>query len=159
MVVPKPEPVEEKKKSEKKQPEQQKQQPADPSTNQKISYDQSDFSSEELKDPDIIENLTSLTVIKDRLAVLEDRYKKIEGRPPKEFRDKLMKMRVQLKCLEQSMSEGVITEDAYKSKIKLSLLHDRKLEQYFKDKGDNEKEKIVQSRIKLILNELKELAS
>jgi len=126
--------------------------------NAKIAYNVSDFSADELKDPDIVANLLSLKVLKDRLAIMEDKYSKVEGRPPKELRDRLMKIRVQLKCLEKSMEEGVITIEAYTAKLNLQLIHDKKLVQYFKDKGEVEKENICIERAKLMLNELKELA-
>ena len=126
--------------------------------NAKIAYNESDFSADELKDPDLVANLVSLTVLKDRLAIMEDKYSKVEGRPPKELRDRLMKIRVQLKCLEKSMEEGVITIEAYTAKLNLQLIHDKKLVQYFKDKGEVEKENICIERAKLMLNELKELA-
>jgi len=123
----------------------------------KIAYTSSDFSSEELKDPDLVANLVSITVLKNRLAIMEDKYNKVEGRPPKELRDRLMKIRVNLKCLEKSMGEGVITIEAYIGKLNLQLNHDRKLIQYFKDNGDEEKAKLCMERVKLILHELKEL--
>ena len=89
---------------------------------------------------------------------MEDLYAKVEGRPPKDLRERLMKIRVQLKCLETSMGEGIITIEAYTGKLNLQLNHDRKLAQYFKDKGDNDKYKVCMERVKMMIDELKELA-
>ena len=54
----------------------------------------SEFSENELKDPDFIDNLKSLDVLKVKVSAFESEYNKVEGRPPKELRERLMKTRV-----------------------------------------------------------------
>ncbi len=99
----------------------------------------------------------AMTVLKNRLKIMEEKYAKVEGRPPRELRERLMKIRVNLKCLEKSIEEGAISMDAYIGKLNMQLLHDRKLLQYFKDKKDLEKAKICQERVTMMVSELKEL--
>jgi hypothetical protein len=80
-----------------------KPQPKKPVTNQP-AIDASEFTQEELDDPDIQENLNSLKVLEFKLAQIEEQMKKIDGRPPAKMREKFLK----IKCRKNVLSELVV---------------------------------------------------
>lgn len=60
----------------------------------KVDFKMSDFSQEELENPDCLDNLVSIQVLLFKIKQVEDQIKKIEGRAPPHLRDKLLKMKV-----------------------------------------------------------------
>lgn len=59
-----------------------------------VEYKMSDFKPEELENPDIIDNLSSLKVLEFKIKKVQEEINKIEGRAPANLRDKILKMKV-----------------------------------------------------------------
>jgi len=130
-----------------------------------VEYKISDFKPEELENPDIIENLTSIKVLNFKIGKIEEEIKKIEGRAPQKIREKLIKMKVTKnviifilnfkKNLEAQMGSE-ISINMYLGMLRYQLDHDRKLLKYFQDKKDGDKTKLVAERIPVLIAEIEE---
>ena len=125
--------------------------------NNKEKIDKSLFKEEELSDPDTIDNLNSLKVLKDRLKKLEEKISKIDGRTPRELMQKKVKINIKIKNFESQMGEGEFEPKDYLSLMEQQLKHDLILCKYFKQENEIEKAKIVFSRINLLNEEIAEL--
>jgi hypothetical protein len=123
--------------------------------NENVKMDASEFTREEIEDPDVIDNLKSVKVLEFKISKVDAKMKKIEGRAPRELRDTFLKMRVKLKKLQEELGEN-ITIDQYIYLIKMQFDHDNKLLQYFKNEKMIEKAKLVAERIPLLKGELEE---
>ena len=86
--------------------------------------DASAFKPEELKDPDIADNLNSMKVLDFKINELDAKIKKIEGRTPKPLREKLIKMKCKKKVLEESLGES-INPTQYVEMMKTQFKHDK----------------------------------
>lgn len=122
-----------------------------------ITYDVSDFSAEELKNPDHIDSLNSIDVLNYKLKKLDEEIKKTEGRIPRALRDPLNRMTVKKQILENQMGAGAVSPNDYLVIMKNQLEKDQKLLKYFQDKGDNSNAKLVAERIPLLMKEISKL--
>ena len=116
----------------------------------------SEFKEEELNDPDCISCLNTLTVLNFKLDKYEKIRNNIDGRTPKEIMQKIVKMRVKINSLENSLGSDISPKD-YEILLKFTLEHDTKLLEYFEQIGDTKKSMLVCERIPLIVKELEEL--
>jgi hypothetical protein len=151
IVKPKPiaQPI---KKEEKK--EVVKPQPKKPQSNQPL-IDASEFSKEELEDPDIADNLNSIKVLEFKLAQVQKQIDSIEGRAPPKLRDKLLKIKVRKNVLESQLGESV-TIESYVLMMKKQLDKDKRLLAYFEQNKMMEQGKKVAERLPIIVKEMEE---
>jgi hypothetical protein len=146
----------EKKKDDNKELKPQENKEVKPQQKKKVEVNENEFKSEELENPDIIDNLVSLKVLEFKIKKCEQESKKIEGRCPPALREKMLKMRVKYKTIESQMSDGIINVDKYISVLKYQIEHDNKLINYFESKKEIEKGKLVAERIKVMISEMEE---
>ena len=109
-----------------------------------------------MNDPDCISCLNTLTVLNFKLDKYEKIRNNIDGRTPKEIMQKIVKMRVKINSLENSLGSDISPKD-YEILLKFTLEHDTKLLEYFEQIGDKKKSMLVCERIPLIVKELEEL--
>ena len=122
----------------------------------KAHVDRSEFSEEELKDPDCINNLNTLMVLEFKQKKYEDISKKIDGRTPRELMQRIVKIKCKKNQLNDAMGEDIGPED-YLALIRTSFEHDKKLATYFNQQKDSEKSKLVSERLPLLIKEMEEL--
>jgi hypothetical protein len=120
--------------------------------------DASEFTQEELDDPDIQDNLNSLKVLEFKIAQLEEHMKKIEGRPPSKMREKFLKLKCRKNVLSEQLGESVSIE-SYLLMMKKQLDKDKKLLAYFEQNKMMEQGKKVAERIPLLVKEMDEAIS
>jgi len=122
-----------------------------------IAYDvANDFTTEDLNDPDNKDNLNSLKVLDFKIKKVDAQIKKIEGRTPRDIRNKFISYSAKKQILSNQMGDGSLTPDQYIVIMKTQLDKDQKLQQYFQDKGDKEKQSLISERIPVLINEIKE---
>ena len=126
--------------------------PAQPSA----PIDKSQFKPEELKDPDCIDCLQTLSVLQFKHKKYKDISDKIDGRTPRELMQRIIRINCKIKQLEEALGDGISPQD-YSILLKATFDHDKKLAEYFKQTGDKEKFMLVQERLPLIVKELEEL--
>jgi hypothetical protein len=117
--------------------------------------DKNKFKKEELEDPDIIDNLVSVSVLEFKDKELESKMKKIETRIPRPLRDKSNKIKVKMNFLKNALGD-TIDPQGYLNIMKQQLEHDKLLYQYFIQEKDNAKSNIVKIRIQLLFKEINE---
>jgi hypothetical protein len=122
----------------------------------KVHIDKSEFSEEELKDPDCINNLNTLMVLDFKLKKYEDISKKIDGRTPRELMQRIVKIKCKKNNLNDSLGEDIGPQD-YLLLIKSTFEHDKKLAIYFNQIKDSEKSQLVKERLPLLIKEMEEL--
>ncbi len=115
----------------------------------------SKFKPEELNDPDIIDNLVSVSILEYKDKELEEKIKKIESRIPRPLREKSNRIKVKLQFLKNALGD-TITPQGYVNIMKSQLQHDKLLYYYFIQQNENDKANIVKQRIKILSNELNE---
>ncbi len=129
-------------------------------TNQNISQnvkiDINQFKKEELVDPDIIDNLNSMEVLKNKKTFYEEKAKKIEGRTPKELREKINEIVVKINFLQNQLGNQ-IQPSAYLNILENQLIHDKSLYQYFIQTKNNNNASLVKPRIEILEKEIQEL--
>ena len=129
-------------------------------TNQNISQnvkiDINQFKKEELVDPDILDNLNSMEVLKNKKTFYEEKAKKIEGRTPKELREKINKIVVKINFLQNQLGNQ-IQPSAYLNILENQLIHDKSLYQYFIQTKNNNNASLVKTRIEILEKEIQEL--
>ena len=118
--------------------------------------DGSKFKKEELLDPDIIDNLNSMEVLKSKKQFYEEKAKKIEGRTPKDLREKINKITVKVNQLQNLLGDKIQPAD-YLNIIKNQFIHDKELYQYFIQENQKEKADLVKPRINILMKEIQEL--
>ena len=118
--------------------------------------DKSQFNDEELKDPDCIDCLKTLSVLQFKQNKYEEISKKIDGRTPRELMQRIIRIRSKYKALENSLGEDISPQD-YLALLKVTFDHDKKLADYFKQIGDKEKFILVNERLPLIFKETEDL--
>ena len=118
--------------------------------------DKSQFNDEELKDPDCIDCLKTLSVLQFKQTKYEEISKKIDGRTPRELMQRIIRIRSKYKALENSLGEDISPQD-YLALLKVTFDHDKKLADYFKQIGDKEKFILVNERLPLIFKETEDL--
>lgn len=114
------------------------------------------FKPEELEDPDLVENLNTLKVLRFKVDKYEEIRNQIEGRTPRELMEKISKMKAKIYSIENSLGEDITSQD-YLYLLNVTFQHDKNLAKYFKQIGDEEKFKLVFERLPLIIEEKKEL--
>lgn len=122
-----------------------------------IAIDKSQFSSDELKNPDVIDNLNTMEVLTFKEKQLNEKIAKIEGRTPKELRDQLVKVKCKKKILEDQLGEGALTPESYIEIINKQHQHDKALHDYFEHENDKEKSSMVASRLTLLKKEMNDM--
>ena len=122
----------------------------------KIQVDKSEFSEEELKDPDNINNLNTLMVLEFKQKKYEDISKKIDGRTPRELMTRIIKIKCKRTQLTDALGEDIGPED-YLQLLRNTFEHDKKLATYFNQQKDGEKSKLVSERLPLLFKEMEEL--
>ena len=121
-----------------------------------VTYTKDDFTEEELEDPTNTDIIVTAKSLEFEIKKLDEKCAKIEGRIPKELRDKKNKMTCQKNILENMLGD-TISPQQYAGMVHDSLEHHRKLQKYFQDHNEIEKEKIVTDRINILLSELTEV--
>lgn len=116
----------------------------------------SEFSPNELNDPDDADCLNSLVVLETKVKAIEAEIAKVEGRPPMNLRQKKMKVSCKLKMLKDSIESGGLSLDKYVGMLATQYQRDIKLCQYFKQNNEINKFKIVEQRLPLLKKELDE---
>ena len=122
----------------------------------KAIVDKSQFSDEELKDPDCINCLNTLQVLEFKINKYEEIRNKIDGRTPRELMQRIVKMKCKMQNLTNSLGDDISPQD-YLTLLKTTFDHDKKLVDYFTQQKDAEKSKLVTERLPLILKETEEL--
>lgn len=117
--------------------------------------DASEFTKEELADPDIPDNFNSMKVLEFKLARIQKEIDGIEGRAPAKLREKLVKTKVRKNVLESQLGDA-LSVDSYILIMKKQLDKDRKLLTYFEQNKMPEQAKKVSERIPLIVAEMEE---
>ena len=118
--------------------------------------DKSQFKDEELNDPDCLDNLRTLEVLKFKHAKYEAIRSKIDGRTPRELMQRITRINIKMKQLEESFGDEISPQD-YLTLLKFSFDHDKKLAEYFKQIGDKDKFTLVNERLPLIVKEMEAL--
>lgn len=139
------------------QPQQQPINPNKPKENKPTIINKSQFSSEELKNPDVIDNLNTMEVLSFKEKQLNEKISKIEGRTPKELREQLVKIKCKKKILEDQLGEGALAPDAYIEIIKKQHMHDKALYDYFEQENEKEKGQLISSRLTLLKKEMNDM--
>jgi hypothetical protein len=127
-------------------------------TEHKAKIDPSEFTKEELEDPDVQDNMNSVKVLEFKIAKVQKEIDGIEGRAPAKLREKLVKFKVRKNVLESQLGETLSIE-SYILIMKKQLDKDRKLVQYFEENKMIEQGKKVAERIPLIVKEMEEAIS
>ena len=122
----------------------------------KAHVDRSEFSEEELKDPDCINNLNTLMVLEFKQKKYEEISSKIDGRTPRELMQRIVKIKCKKNQLNDAMGEDIGPED-YLALLRSTFEHDKKLATYFNQQKDSEKSKLVSERLPLLIKEMEEL--
>ena len=123
----------------------------------KIKYKMSDFTKEEIFDPKSLSLIITLNSILYEIQCIDDGLKRIEGRTPKEIRQKKNRLYVQSSILKNKIEDGKISKKQYRQICKNILDKHLKLLKYFTDKNENEKIDIIKKRIYLINMELEQI--
>ena len=118
--------------------------------------DKSQFTEEELKDPDCIACLNTLMVLKFKQEKYEEIRNKIDGRTPRELMQRIIKIKCKYQSIENSLGDEISPQD-YSTLLKATFEHDKKLLEYFKQIGDKDKFQLVNERLPLIMKETEEL--
>lgn len=141
--------------SKKKEPQQQSSQTNGKPKTEKPHVDGSEFSKEELADPDIPDNLNSMKVLLFKIGQIENEIKNIEGRAPPKLREKLLKTKCRKNVLEQQLGDALSIDD-YILIMNKQLQKDKKLVQFFEQEKMIEQGKKVAERIPILIKELEE---
>ena len=122
-----------------------------------IKYKMSDFTQEEIFDPRSLSLIITLNAILYEIQCIDDGLKKIEGRTPKEIRQRKNRLYVQSNILKSKIEDGKISKKQYKQICKNILDKHLKLLKYFSIKHETEKMDIIKKRIYLINMELEQI--
>ena len=125
-------------------------------TGPKEHIDETEFSPEELQDPDHINCLQTLMVLDFKINKYQEKSNKIDGRTPYELRQRIVKMKCKKQSLTDSLGDDISPED-YLLLLKTTFAHDKRLVDYFNQQKDAEKSKLVSERLPLIVKETEEL--
>ena len=122
----------------------------------KPHIDKSEFTEEELRDPDCINCLNTLQVLEFKLNKYEEISKKIDGRTPRELMQRIVKIKCKKNSLTEALGDDIGPED-YIQLLRSTFEKDKKLVTYFNQIKDAEKSKLVSERLPLIIKETEEL--
>ena len=118
--------------------------------------DKSQFTEEELNDPDCLDNLKTISVLEFKHNKYEEIRAKIDGRTPRDLMQKIIKINCKKKALENALGSEISPQE-YLALLKSTFDHDKKLSDYFKQIGDKEKFNLVNERLSLIFKETDQL--
>lgn len=118
--------------------------------------DSSEFSKEDLDDPDNQDNMLSLKYMEHAIARMDQEIKKIEGRPPQKLRQKFLQTKCRYNTMKEQVMEGAITIENYVGILNKQIQKDKRLAQYFNQNGVKDKAALVFERLKIIVKELEE---
>lgn len=138
----------------KQQPAAKKNENAEKKIEEKI--DASEFSKEDLNDPDNQDNMLSLKYMEHAIAIMDQAIKKIEGRPPQKLRQKFLQTKCRYNTMKEQVMEGAITIENYVGILNKQIQKDKRLAQYFNQNGIKDKATIVFERLKIIVKEMEE---
>ena len=124
-------------------------------TEKKI-IDKSQFTNEELEDPDNLEMLNTIKVLELGLAKVEKEIQAVEGRIPPKLRQRKLGLSVKKNQITQATQNGDITLKNYLDIAKLQLKKDFNLMLYFEQIGDKNKKSIVEERVNVLKKEILE---
>lgn len=119
----------------------------------------SEFSKEELEDPDILDNLNSVKVMEIKVERFDAKIKKMEGRPPQKLRQEFLQLKCRYNSLKNQIMENSISLDDYIKIVSTQLYKDKKLYTYFKQNDMKEKMTLVYEKINIMLKEIEEAKS
>ena len=122
-----------------------------------IKYRMSDFTEDEIVDPRNLSLIITLNSILYEIQCIDDGLKRIEGRTPKEIRQRKNRLYVQSNILKSKIEDGKISKKQYKQICKNVLDKHLKLLKYFSIKNESEKMDIIKKRIYLINMELEQI--
>lgn len=122
----------------------------------KAIVDKSQFTDDELKDPDCINCLNTLQVLEFKINKYEKIRNKIYGRKPRELTQRIAKMKCKLQNLTNSLGDEISPQD-YLILLKTTFDHDKKLVDYFNQQNDVEKSILISERLPLLIKETEEL--
>ena len=97
-----------------------------------------------------------MEVLKSKKQFYEEKAKKIEGRTPKDLREKINKITVKVNQLQNLLGDKIQPPD-YLNIIKKQFIHDKELYQYFIQENQKEKADLVKPRINILMKEIQEL--
>ena len=97
-----------------------------------------------------------MEVLKNKKTFYEEKAKKIEGRTPKELREKINKIVVKINFLQNQLGNQ-IQPSAYLNILENQLIHDKSLYQYFIQTKNNNNASLVKPRIEILEKEIQEL--
>ena len=118
--------------------------------------DKSQFTDEELKDPDCLDNLKTLSVLEFKHNKYEEIRSKIDGRTPRDLMQRIIRIKCKRQSLEDALGTDISPQD-YLGLLKITFDHDKKLAEYFKQIGDKDKFTLVNERLPLIFKETEQL--
>ena len=121
-----------------------------------IEYTNEDFTEKELIDPCCTDIIVTAKSLDYEMKKLDEKIAQIQGRTPKELRDKKNKMYCQKNILENMLGDQISLQQ-YAAIVKDSIDHHRKLQKYFQDKNEIDKQKIVTERINVLVSEMNEI--
>ena len=116
------------------------------------------FKDGEKEDPDIIENLISLDVLRFKKEFYTNKTQNIEGRIPKELRTRINRISVNLTLLENNLGKEIQPFIYYKA-IQNQLNHDKELFKYFIQNNQKDKAELVKVRIPLLQKEIQNISN
>lgn len=125
-----------------------------PESEKEIKIEASEFTKEELEDPESIDNLNSIKVMEILVKRLDEKIKKIEGRPPAKLRQKFLQTKCRYNTLKEQIMENSLTIDGYVLLIKKQIDKDKKFILYFRQNDMKDKLAIVSERMNLEIQEL-----
>lgn len=115
---------------------------------------ESEFSKEEIEDPDCISNMNSMKLMEIKIKQIDEKIKKIEGRPPAALRQKFLQLKCRYNTLKEQIMEGDLTLENYIVLLKKQIDKDQRLILFFKQNASNEKAILVTERLKIQMDEL-----
>lgn len=116
----------------------------------------SEFSQEDIKDPENIENLNTMKQLEYVLLKVEKKISQVEGRPPMELRQSKMKLSVKKKMIEERINDGSIQLKDYLTIVVNQIEKNRRLVKYFEQEGMNENKEKSEALLKVLNGEYEE---
>ena len=111
----------------------------------------------EVSEPDCLDFITSIKVLDYMTLELEKKRNSCEGRCPDDLRKKIQTTKVKKNTIENWLSDGTIEEaKKYLRLMEARLLRDIGLSNYFKENNNEDKYKIVASRIPILKADINE---
>lgn len=124
----------------------------------KVKGDFSSLSEADKKDPDNeINFLCSISVMEFKIKQMQQKIDAIEGRTPRELRQKLLSLKCKKNFFENAVGDGTISPQQVLDMQKAQLQKDNLLIQYFTSIGDAAKAQVVKERLPLLMQDIKDM--